>query len=90
MILKGSFGRHGFTTKVAIVFILAHVRLDVEHQRVLVHERLAAEFTLVLHRLEVRVVHLQMLHQGVIVRERFVARVANVLLRAVLHVHVTV
>ena len=90
MILKGSLGRHGFTAQVAVVLVLAHVGLHVEHQRVLVHERLAAEFALVLHWLEVRIVHLQMLHQSVIVRERFVARVANVLLRAVLHVHVTV
>ena len=90
VVLKRTLGRHRFTRKGAVVLILAHVGLDVEHQRILVDERLAAELALVLHRLEVRVVHLEVLHQGMIIREGLIARVADVLLGAVLHVHVAV
>lgn len=43
-----------------------------------------------LHGLEVGVVHPEMLHQGVVIGEGLVAGVADVLLGAMLHVHVTV
>lgn len=90
MILERSLGRHRFPAKMAGVLVLAHMGLHVEHQRILVHERLPAKFALMLHRFEVWVVKLQMLYEAVIVRERLVAILADVLLGAVLHVHVTV
>lgn len=90
MILERSLGGHRFSAKMAGVLVLAHMGLHVEHQRILVYERFPAEFALVLHRFEVRVVKLEMLHEAVIIRERLVAILAHVLLGAVLHVHVTV
>lgn len=72
----------------AVVLVVAGVGLHVHYQRILVGERLAAEFTLMFHGLEVRIVDPQVTHQSVIVGERLVAGGAYVLLGAVLHVHV--
>ena len=90
VILKRSFRRNRFTAQMALVFVLAHVGLNVQHQRILINESLPAELALMLHWLEIGIVDQQMLHQGMIIRERFVARMTNVFLGAVFHVHVTV
>lgn len=90
MILKGSLRRDGLTTQMTIVFIFASVRLDVHHQRVLVGKCLAAEFALMFHRFEIRIVDLQMTHQSVIVGKRLVAGGTYVLLSAVLNIHMPV
>jgi hypothetical protein len=88
VVLKGSLRGDGLAAQVTVVFVLACVRFDVHHERILISERLAAKLTLMLHRLEVRIVNLHVPYQSVIVGERLVADSAHVLLGAVLHVHV--
>lgn len=90
VVLQRALGRDGLAAELAVVLVLAGVRLHVHHQRVLVGEHLAAELALVLHRLEVRVVDLQVARQGVVVGELLAAGGAHVLLGTVLHVHVAV
>lgn len=90
VILQRAFGRDGLAAQLTVVFILAGVRFYMHHQGVLVGEHLAAELALVLHRLEVRVVDLEVAHQGMIVGELLVTGGAHVLFGTVFHVHVTV
>lgn len=72
----------------ALVFVLAHVSLHVEHQRVLADERFTTNLALVLDGVEVRVVGLHMLRQHVVIRAGPVAQFTNVLVAAVFHVRV--
>lgn len=90
VILKGSLGRHALAAQGTLVLVLAYVGLYMHYQGVFVGKCLSAKFALMLDGFVVWIVHLDVPRQGVLVGAGFVASLTDVLLGAVLHVHMAV